>query len=221
MKFGKEFASQMVQEWKEAHMDYHYLKSVLKDILNFRQRNASSTIATTPKGSLKRRVSLYRAFSGLTSRYNSLRGSPKKENEDEVILVTAMEQEGSEGCYETTFFMSSEEGGEYELMFFRRLDDEFNKVVKFYKAKVEEVMEEAEELNKQMDALIALRIKVDNPVVGLRGAQVINLATNVSGATSIPPSINGRNSGKGNLHCGNVGDLIISLFVQKLKSYVC
>ncbi|KAL7231995.1 hypothetical protein ACSBR2_010084 [Camellia fascicularis] len=59
------------------------------------------------------------------------------------------------------FLMSLDEGGEYELVFFRGLDDEFNKVIKFYREKVEEVIKEAEELNKQMDALIALWIKVD------------------------------------------------------------
>uniref|UniRef100_A0A5B6Z511 Putative EXS family protein isoform 1 n=1 Tax=Davidia involucrata TaxID=16924 RepID=A0A5B6Z511_DAVIN len=196
MKFGKEFTSQMVQEWQEAYMDYHKLKTILKDILHFQQQNAtSSTIAATPKGTLKRRVSLYRAFSGLTSRFNSPRGSPKVVNEDEVILVSAEQQEGSEeGCYRTRFLMSSDAGGEYELVFFRRLDDEFNKVVKFYRAKVEDVVKEAEELNKQMDALIALRIKVDNPVLGLQGAKVTNLATNGSSSNlaSNPPTITGR-----------------------------
>lgn len=41
------------------------------------------------------------------------------------------------------------------LFFFKRLDDEFNKVVKFYKGEVDEVMKEADVLNKQMDDLIA------------------------------------------------------------------
>lgn len=50
-----------------------------------------------------------------------------------------------------------------ELEYFRRADDEFNKVDKFYRGKVEEVMKEASVLNKQMDALIAFRIKVENP----------------------------------------------------------
>ncbi|KAL7232326.1 hypothetical protein ACSBR2_010362 [Camellia fascicularis] len=175
MKFGKEFASQMVQEWQEAYMAYNYLKTLLKDILRFRQRNASSpNIARTPKRSLKQRLSLYRAFSGLTSRCNNLRLSPKKNNEDEVILVSAVQEEGSpEGYYyETMFLMSSDEGGEYELVFFRRLDDEFNKVIKFYREKVEELIKE--ELNKQMDVLIALRIKVDKPVIVSTTSQEIN-----------------------------------------------
>ena len=57
----------------------------------------------------------------------------------------------------------SDDGGEYELVYFRRLDDEFNKVDKFYRDKVKEVLKEAEVLNRQMDALIAFRIKVENP----------------------------------------------------------
>lgn len=105
--------------------------------------------------SLKRRLTLYRAFSGL----NNLRGSPRK-SDDEVILVSS-----EQNHYQTMFLRSSEEGGEIELEFFRKLDDEFNKVVKFYKDKVEEMKTEAGELSKQMDALIALRIRVDKPRV--------------------------------------------------------
>lgn len=54
-------------------------------------------------------------------------------------------------------------GGEYELTYFRRLDDDINKVLQFYRAKVDQVMDEAEELNKQMDAFIAFRVKVEHP----------------------------------------------------------
>ncbi|XP_017975932.1 PREDICTED: phosphate transporter PHO1 homolog 9 [Theobroma cacao] len=190
MKFGKEFAAQMVQEWQEAYMDYSNLKSILKDILRFKQLNkAPSPMAATTKGSLKRRVSFYRAFSGLTSRYRS--GSPMQNNEDEVILVSAVQEAGREGDYQTMFLKSGEKGGEYELVFFRRLDDEFNKVIKFYKKKVEEVMVEADELSKQMNALIALRIKVDNPVVG--GADMVNLAANglSSNSSSVAHPTNG------------------------------
>ncbi|XP_057488468.1 phosphate transporter PHO1 homolog 3-like [Actinidia eriantha] len=204
MKFGKEFASQMVQEWQAAYMDYNYLKNVLKEILRFRQRNSPSPIAaTTPKGSLRRRVSLYRAFSGLTNRYNSFRGGfQEKSKEDEVILVSSLQEgEASEGRVQTMFLMSSDEGGEYELVFFRRLDDEFNKVLEFYKAKVEEVVKEAEELNKQMDALIAFRIRVDNPVIESRHAQAVKPSANTSpsSATSSYPTISGRKSVRSHL----------------------
>ncbi|KAI3500740.1 hypothetical protein L1887_36565 [Cichorium endivia] len=167
MKFGKEFASQMIPEWQEAYMNYSYLKTLLKEILIFRQRQYSSPPPAPAKASyLKRKASLFRAFSGLTSRYGNT--SPKKEEDDEVILVSAMQQadvEQGDECrsYQTTFLRSADEGAEFELVFFRRLDFEFNKVIQFYRGKVEEVVKEAEELNVQMDALIALRIKVNDP----------------------------------------------------------
>jgi hypothetical protein len=194
MKFGKEFAAQMVQEWQEAYMNYNHLKTILKDVLRLRTlRGAPSTVAAaTSHGSLKRRVSLYRAFSGLTGR---CRGSPRK-SEDEVILVSAVQESGADEHYQTLFLNASDEGGEYELVFFRRLDDEFNKVINFYKKKVEEVMGEADDLSKQMDALIALRIRVDDPVVG--GSNIANLAvpgfSSVS-ASAVHPPINSTNPG--------------------------
>ncbi|CAL2250205.1 unnamed protein product [Prunus armeniaca] len=190
MKFGKEFVSQMVPEWQEAYMDYNSLKLLLKDILCFRQCNKVTTpMASTPEGSsLKRRVSLYRAFSGLTSRH---RGSPKKK-EDEEILVS---EEGPEGQWQTMFLMSSDEGGDIEVVFFKRLDEEFNKVINFYKKKVGEVVDEAEELSRQMDALIALRLKVENPLVELGGTDVIDRGSNgVSSQSTVHPT-SGRRPG--------------------------
>ncbi|KAG9451385.1 hypothetical protein H6P81_011350 [Aristolochia fimbriata] len=171
MKFGKEFAAQMVPEWQEAYMDYGQLKGVLKEILRFKQqRQAASASGSEGGAGLKRKMTMYRAFSGLTRRYSNLRSPQPQDLEDQVILVNAAargeegRQEDAHHKYQTKFLMSSEEGAEYEQVFFRRLDDEFNKVVGFYRSKVEEVMKEAESLNKQMDALIAFRIKVESPL---------------------------------------------------------
>ncbi|XVE91535.1 hypothetical protein REPUB_Repub01dG0018100 [Reevesia pubescens] len=159
MKFGKEFASQMVPEWQDAYMDYDYLKTLLKELQRFKHRTKPPA---TP-GGLKRKLTMYRAFSGLTQRHhNPTSPSSSPDIESQPILVNSVNRNGSQS-YETTFMMSSDEGGEYELVYFRRLDDEFNKVDKFYKATVQEVMKEADVLNKQMDALIAFRIKVENP----------------------------------------------------------
>lgn len=188
MKFGKEFSSQMVPEWHEAYMDYDYLKSQLKEIIKFKRK--TNPHGGHPHhhhhhhDGLHRKMTLHRAFSGLIST------SPKKKKhhghggghghngagqighfsdsdddiEEGIKHVTApiLINSASHG-YETTFLMASEEGGEYETVFFRRLDDEFNKVEKFYKEKVEEVMKEAVMLEKQMDALIAFRVKVEHP----------------------------------------------------------
>lgn len=176
MKFGKEFMSQMVPEWEEAYMDYNFLKASLKNMSKLKELNEPAPMASTPKGSLKRRLTLYRAFSGLSGRQ---RGSPRKD-EDEVILVRAEEGEGSEGLYQTMFLKSSEEGAEQDLVFFNKLDHEFNKVNSFYKKMVKEVVEEAEELSKQMNVLIALRIKVDKVGFGNLGGNEISSSSSTS-----------------------------------------
>ncbi|XP_074381210.1 phosphate transporter PHO1 homolog 3-like [Apium graveolens] len=165
MKFGKELKSQMVPEWQGAYVDYEFLKNLLKDIHHFRQKTRPPP--SNPPG-LPRALSHYRTFSGLTSvqRSISLRSFSSRRHDDiesHVILVNNVKRSDGEDGYQTTFLRAEEDGGEYELVYFKRLDDEFNKVNRFYKAKVDEVMKEADELNRQMDALIAFRIKVENP----------------------------------------------------------
>ncbi|KAF6171809.1 hypothetical protein GIB67_007330 [Kingdonia uniflora] len=164
MKFGKEFTSKMVHEWEDAYMNYNYLKSILKDIISFKEKSGDIP---------KRRESLYGAISGISRRLSRHKEHEEEEDEDHVILVNEVE---SDGLHKTMFLMLSEEGGEYELVYFRRLDDELNKVIKFYKANVEEVFNEAEDIDKQMDALIALRAKLEksqgNPQATIHGGKV-------------------------------------------------
>lgn len=160
MKFGKEFASQMVPEWQEAYVDYEFLKTLVKEIQVFKQRNRPSSAKSS---SMKRSLTLYRAFSGLTQRVvHSPTVAQAADIENQAILVQNVRRDGEERS-ETMFLMAADDGGEYELVYFKRLDDEFNKVLRFYKSKVEEVMEEAVVLNKQMEALVAFRVKVENP----------------------------------------------------------
>ncbi|ESR51983.1 hypothetical protein CICLE_v10033381mg [Citrus x clementina] len=169
MKFGKEFAAQMVPEWQEAYMDYEYLKALLKEIQRFKRRNRAAAApggVGAGAGRLKRKMTLYKAFSGLTQKHNDPMSPSSASSSDietqSAILVNSVSRDGNHR-YETTFLMSSDEGGEYELVYFRRLDDEFNKVDKFCRAKVQEVEKDAAILNKQMDAFIAFSIKVENP----------------------------------------------------------
>ncbi|KAL6513933.1 Phosphate transporter PHO1 3 [Orobanche hederae] len=160
MKFGKEFASQMVPEWQEAYMDYEFLKNLIKEIQIFKHRNKPA-----PTG-LRRSLTLYRAFSGLTlhhhhhhhHHHHQPHASPSPDAENPAIVIHNVNERS-----ETMFLMAADEGGEHELLYFKKLDEEFNKVVGFYKVKVEEVMEEAGVLNKQMEALIAFRVKVEHP----------------------------------------------------------
>ncbi|CAN0896517.1 Phosphate transporter PHO1 homolog 3 [Linum grandiflorum] len=172
MKFGKEFASQMVPEWKDAYVDYDFLKAHLKEVLKFRGRSSR------PAGS-----TMYMPFS-----YDTIEGVDNTDNdiENQAILVSSVDQNRSRS-YQTMFLMASEEGGEKELVYFRRLDDEFNKVNSFYKCKVDEVLKEADTLNKQMDALIAFRIKVENPTgwsSGDRAEEMTRLASDVAASAA-------------------------------------
>uniref|UniRef100_M4DLL2 EXS domain-containing protein n=1 Tax=Brassica campestris TaxID=3711 RepID=M4DLL2_BRACM len=158
MKFGKEFSSQMVPEWQQAYVDYKYLKTLIKDINRFKRK-------TNPQGH-EMTTALHRTFIG-QKRHGFGGGCGQISPSSTVVdindgITTAPIHVSSSVThqYETTFFMTAERGGEYELVFFRRLDDQFNKVEKFYKEKADEVVKEAAALNKQMDALIAFRFKM-------------------------------------------------------------
>ncbi|KAL4197922.1 hypothetical protein AMTRI_Chr04g253560 [Amborella trichopoda] len=161
MKFGKEMRTQMVEEWRDAYVNYNLLKSILKDLLHFRES------VKPPPPRFRRTVSLYRSFSGLSNRYTHHRhqDSSLHQDNDRVILVNHVQQDGMEE-YETELLMSSDEGAEYEKVFFKRLHLEFNKVNLFYKTKVEEMMSEAASLDKQMETLISMRIIVEKPSYG-------------------------------------------------------
>ncbi|XP_013593906.1 PREDICTED: phosphate transporter PHO1 homolog 2-like isoform X3 [Brassica oleracea var. oleracea] len=195
MKFGKELSSQMVPEWQQAYMSYDYLKKLLKEIIKLKLRtnpppHPPPHQAVSGKR-LSRKMTLYRAFSGLVQtqgrkRQSSGQINPSLETDIEEGNAPILVNKTSNGL-ETMFLMTAEEGGEYELIFFRRLDDEFNRVEKFYKEKVEEVMNDAIMLDKQMDALIAFRIKVENPVGWgweERTVEMTRLASDVATSTA-------------------------------------
>ncbi|KAK3218084.1 hypothetical protein Dsin_012054 [Dipteronia sinensis] len=131
----------------------------------FYERNKQAAATTGPE-SLTQALTLYRAYSGLIIRRLKqdhpksmmMTRSPSMKDIESSIVVNSVNKKGSHG-YKTTFLLATtEDGGEYEQEFSNRLDNEFNKVNKVYKFKVQEVMEEAETLSKQMDALIAFRI---------------------------------------------------------------
>ncbi|XP_010470934.1 PREDICTED: phosphate transporter PHO1 homolog 10 [Camelina sativa] len=158
MKFGKIFKKQMVPEWVEAYMDYNGMKRILKEIRSYKHSKLTRAASRVSRQA----EALHRSFSGLSfhPRHNEHAG----DIEDQVIKVDTVQQDDeSRQFYKTKFLKKSEEGGEFEESFFKKLDENLNKVNKFYRDKVEEVLEEAALLDKQMDALIALRVKVQKP----------------------------------------------------------
>ncbi|CAM8903494.1 unnamed protein product [Rhodiola kirilowii] len=170
MKFGKELQAQQVPEWQDAYMNYNLLKKLLKDVIQAKSHHHShrqqELKGTFSDAGLRKKVSFYRAYSGLTCGRKGANEVKIDEEEEKAILVSEIQEDGcADGRYQTMFLRVSAEGGEVEMMFFRSLDDEFNKVVRFYQGKVEEILKGAGELSRQMEALIALRVKVDNPLL--------------------------------------------------------
>ncbi|KAK8567313.1 hypothetical protein V6N12_005909 [Hibiscus sabdariffa] len=132
MKFSKDFKRQMVPEWIEAYVDYDGLKHILREILHYKLSKRHHT----PMRSLENKLSLHRTLSGLHPHPNDRRSNGDVENQ------------------------ATGRGREMEVEFFRRLDEELNKVNTFYKEQIDAVMDEWASLEKQVDALVALRIKV-------------------------------------------------------------
>ncbi|CAN7071096.1 unnamed protein product [Brassica oleracea var. botrytis] len=169
MKFGEEFDGQMVPEWQQAYMDYSSLKSILQEIQNSRERSRTA-------GALRPKKSVYRNFSGLTKRYSRAASYLDLENQD-IMVSTRIGDDGFER-YETAIMKVAEAGRESELVFFKTLDLEFDKVNHFYRSKVDEMMKEAVGLNKQMDALFAYRIKVERPSSSWTCSETVSVDVN-------------------------------------------
>ncbi|KAB1208254.1 hypothetical protein CJ030_MR7G027333 [Morella rubra] len=157
MKFGVKFKKEMVPEWTEAYMDYNGLKRILREVIRYKQ----SMRPIVGNRALQQKQTSDETLSGLLLQSGDLES--KGDIENKVSDVDTSQQDGSREIYETKFFRQFEDLGESEIMFFRKLDRELNKVNNFYKAKAEELMHEASLLDKQMDALVALRVKVRNP----------------------------------------------------------
>ncbi|CAN7098382.1 unnamed protein product [Brassica rapa subsp. narinosa] len=165
MKFGKEFSSQMVPEWQQAYMDYDYLKTLLKEIIRFKLRTNNAPTRGGAKnhqgGGLNRKMTLYRAFSGLVSTPGRHRRGNPHDVEEGIQLTGTTTTSGpilvnntADRGYETTFLMAAEEGGEYELM----------------------------------DALIAFRVKVENPEGwgwDERAVEITRLASDIATSAAV------------------------------------
>ncbi|KAK4430024.1 Phosphate transporter [Sesamum alatum] len=155
MKFGKDLKKQRVPEWIEAYVDYNGLKRILEEI-----HNSKGNKPNRPNAS-RERSSLFMDFDTSTGHASNFEKEGDVENQ--VIAVDTVQQENSRKKYNTKLLVSPEDGEENESIFFNTLDDELNKTNNFYKDKVDEAIEEAARLKKQMEALVALRIKVINP----------------------------------------------------------
>lgn len=192
MKFGKDFKKQMVPEWVEAYMDYNGLKKILREI----RLSQVQKLPSTPLRTLQQRFSMYSPFRGVEVEARNQKH--EGDIEDQIIQVSSFVGESNITFYRTRLLFQSEEiGGEDEVKFFKQLDQELNKVNAFYRDKVDEVVKEATELKKQLEAFIALRIKVQNS--GIEGSDTTVAMDPTTSTNQGPYPILGENI----LDCSN------------------
>uniref|UniRef100_A0A7N0TCF6 Uncharacterized protein n=1 Tax=Kalanchoe fedtschenkoi TaxID=63787 RepID=A0A7N0TCF6_KALFE len=189
MKFGKEFKQQMVPEWTEAYMDYNGLKRILRQIRFAKQCKQPSKSLKL----LRHRSRLHRPFNAQIPEKDDT--SEERDLEGQVIDVN-INRVGHRKVYETKIRGNDEENEEDEVSFFKKLDAELNKVNTFYKDKVEAVVKEAVQLDKQMDAFIALKVIVENPDTDDDTSHSTNSITEPSDSTN--PRKEGTEMSQGN-----------------------
>lgn len=127
MTFKRYFREHMVPEWAENYMDYEGLKRILEEIKSSTQ---SQQHQKPHNKSLEHKLSLERAFDRLHLQHSN-HGRHEGDIEDQAIDVKKLEQDGSGQFYKTHFLKRHEEGGEAEARFFKKLDEELNKVNSF------------------------------------------------------------------------------------------
>ncbi|KAL3506168.1 hypothetical protein ACH5RR_031550 [Cinchona calisaya] len=151
VKFSKELEAQLIPEWKDAFVNYWQLKKHVKKVKLSRKSKHVHDNNTDFGLSIFDPIRLL--MNNFSQTFHNANDSP------EVFQVKGKIGEGGE---------EEEEGYENELlqlfseedevkMFFDRLNEELDKVNKFYEAKETEFLERGEILNKQLQILLDLK----------------------------------------------------------------
>ncbi|XP_051128083.1 phosphate transporter PHO1 isoform X2 [Andrographis paniculata] len=157
VKFSKELEAQLIPEWKDAFVNYWQLKKHVKKV----KQSRNPKQAPDPNPDFGR--SIFDPIRSLVGRSaGRAAANPDIINKVTRKLTATVEEDGEEEhVYETELVQLFSEEDEV-VEFFEMLDDELNKVNKFYKNKETEFMERGELLNKQLLILLDLkRVLVD------------------------------------------------------------
>ncbi|KAI3968532.1 hypothetical protein MKX01_007842 [Papaver californicum] len=147
VKFSKQFEGQLIPEWKEAFVDYSFLKKDLKKIHLNDNNNVTNKNQKSP------------FFSPLLKKLSFFGGNQHREHG--VIQVhKRLASSASKGDLYETELLEQFADTDAAKEFFSRLDLQLNKVNQFYKAKEKEFMERGGSLEKQMDILVNLKQKL-------------------------------------------------------------
>ncbi|KAI5078719.1 hypothetical protein GOP47_0006390 [Adiantum capillus-veneris] len=162
VKFSKQLELQLVPEWKSAFCNYWKLKKDLKLIRLQRQKpNGNDTSVNFPVSEdplLLHSVlinSMATHLTTLTRRHYSPTNSPAHDN---IIKVhhKRCSSHGHIEIYETEL-LEPLCNNDYEVAFFKGVDEELNKVNGFYASKEDEFANRMEVLKRQVTSLIDLR----------------------------------------------------------------
>ncbi|XVF62823.1 hypothetical protein PTKIN_Ptkin09bG0039500 [Pterospermum kingtungense] len=156
VKFSKELEAQLIPEWKDAFVNYWQLKKHVKKIKLSRNNTQPPPQLNHDFGSSIFDPIRFVAMKVLSA--NLFRCS--NNNTDEIIQVRSKSlEDGSDEeqvLYQTELVQLFSEEDEVRV-FFERLDEELNKVNRFYKSKESEFVERGEILNKQLQILLDLK----------------------------------------------------------------
>ncbi|KAH1162311.1 hypothetical protein GLYMA_01G091800v4 [Glycine max] len=148
VKFSKQFEGQLIPEWKEAFVDYWQLKKNLKKVqlLNNANNTQNKHQAST---SLPKYI-----FSSI--RNYSLFGHQHREHGPIQVHRKLASSSFNGDMYETELLEQFSDT-DATKEFFACLDQQLNKVNKFYRTKEKEFMDRGDSLKKQMEILHMLK----------------------------------------------------------------
>ncbi|KAI3966937.1 hypothetical protein MKX01_017588 [Papaver californicum] len=147
VKFSKQFEGQLIPEWKEAFVDYSFLK---KDLKKIHLNDDNNVTNKNQKNSF---------FSPLLKKL-SLFGSNQHREHGVIQVHKRLASSASKGDLYETELLEQFADTDAAKEFFSRLDLQLNKVNQFYKAKEKEFMERGGSLEKQMEILVNLKQKL-------------------------------------------------------------
>lgn len=145
VKFSKQFEGQLIPEWKEAFVDYWQLKKDIKRIQLLNNTN--------------KKPNNHQMSSVVKSPFSSLRKffSFQQRDHEPIQVHRKLVSSTSKGDMYETQLLDQFADTDATKEFFACLDQNLNKVNKFYRTKEKEFLDRGESLKKQMDILIELK----------------------------------------------------------------
>lgn len=162
VKFSKQFEGQLVPEWKEAFVDYWLLK---KDIKKLQAAAGEDGVGAAPPPS---QCQAPAAASHWVMRLPFLNSHGHHKEHGAIQVHRKLASGGNDGAvaaevYETEVLDTAGFAGaeaEAARAFFQRLDEQLNKVNRFYERKEGEFLERGESLRRQLQILVELKAAV-------------------------------------------------------------